>query len=227
MKPLFPLLAALPLLATAQAQQPPPPEEIKGFQFVGFHNPGQGLKPLEQADPATPAIRAWQAKREESYRKTYEALVPSFSGQWIIESGALKALFPDYRFVTTEWNELPLPGNRVLGVACNLRVTLAVDAAGKQVKELSHCGNFEPFGEMLRDAKASLRSPEDAKRIWTAFCELHRMMDWQERPALKIDEKTWHLGNAVVEGSLRFYEVTLDEQGRVTAAQLKSKEGEK
>ena len=207
MKPLlYSGMAVLMLLGSARAQLRP-----------------EKFKPLEASDPASATADVWQAELEKHYSK--EGLIAAnFHGRWVHQSEALKAMFPDYRFIAIQWSEKPAPGKegQALGLGFGLEVTLVCNTAGKQVKEVLHHGNYEAFGEMLRDKKVSLRGPEDAKRIWKAFCDLHQK-HWEDQASLKIDEKTWHLGTKTIERFHYFYEVKLDAEGLVTGAELKAK----
>lgn len=221
-----PLIAGLAL--SASAQEPLRVEGVplegallqENLKIAGLKDPG---KPLEESDPAAAAVKAWQENVDKEHRK--QSITAKFRGQWLLESEDLKAWFPDYRFIITEWSQAPLPGEMWKvgeGLAARLGVTLVCNAKGELVKEMLHWGNLEIFGEMLRDAKVSLRSPEDAGRIWKAFCDVHQMDDRRECPAEKIDDQTWRLGNLKTKITHFFYLVKLDEKGLVSAAEMEA-----
>lgn len=178
------------------------------------------LTKLADSDSATPALKEWLQSVEANYKQG-GVVVPTFSAWFVLSFDSLKTLFPQHRFFAISWSESAVPGKEkeTLGLASGLETTLVCDAAGKTVKELHHTGNYEAFGELLKSAKITIRTNDDAKLVWNAFCDVHQK-HWQKQPAIKIDDRTWHLGDETRDGYHYYYEVLLDADFRVTSAKL-------
>jgi hypothetical protein len=182
------------------------------------------LTKVEDSDPAVPALKEWQKSIEAKYRQG-GVIVPSFSSWFVLSFDSLKSLFPQHRFFAVSWSERPAPGKEkeAIGLAFGLETTLVCDAAGKIIKEVHHTGNYEAFGELLNAAKVAIRTNDDAKLVWNAFCDIHQK-HWQKQPAIKIDDKTWHLGAVTNDRFHYYYEVLLDNEDRVVSAKLHADE---
>jgi hypothetical protein len=182
------------------------------------------LTKVSDSDSAAPALKEWQQSVESKYRQGGVA-VPTFSSWFVLSFDSLKTLFPQHRFFAVSWSERPAPGKEkeAIGLAFGLEATLVCNAAGKTIKEVHHTGNYEAFGELLNDAKVAIRTSDDAKLVWNAFCDIHQK-HWQEQPAIKIDNKTWHLGDVTIDRFHYYYRVLLDDESRVVSAKLHADE---
>jgi hypothetical protein len=178
------------------------------------------LSVVADSDPAAPALKEWQQGVEAEYKKD-GLIIPTFSSWFELPFDSLKTLFPDHRFFATSWSEMHAPGKEkeVMGLAAGLETTLVCDAKGKLVKEVHHTGNYEAFGELLNSEKVVIRTADDAKLVWEAFCDIHQR-HWKDQPAIKIDDRKWHLGDKTIDRFHYYYEVLLDADLRVTGARL-------
>jgi hypothetical protein len=98
-------------------------------------------------------------------------------------------------------------------------VTLICNSNGKLVREIDHYGNYEPFGEFLAANRVTIRSPEDAKLVWEAFCDLHQK-HWKDQRAIKISDTVWHLGDTTIGNFHYYYQIILDADQTVVSAKL-------
>ena len=175
---------------------------------------------VEDSNPAAATLKECQQGVEDDYKKG-GLIVPTFSSWFEMPFDSLKSMFPDCRFFVISWSERPAPGkeNEVLGLASGIEGTIVCDAKGKLVKKLQQSGNYGEFGELLHSAKVTIRTADDAKRVWEAFCDIHQR-HWKDQPAIKIDDRKWHLGDTTIDRFHYYYEVLLDEELRVTSARL-------
>lgn len=182
------------------------------------------LTKVVDTDPAAPALREWQQSVEGKYRQG-GVVVPTFSSWFVLSFDSLKALFPHQRFFAVSWSEKAAPGKEkeAVGLAFGLEATLVCDAAGKIIKEVHHTGNYEAFGELLNASKVAIRTSDDAKLVWNAFCDIHQR-HWQKQPAIKVGDKTWHLGDITIDRFHYYYQVLLDDESRVVSAKLHADE---
>lgn len=138
-----------------------------------------------------------------------------------IEVDAARRLFPQYRFYLVWWDEEAVDKhNPPLGMAFGLYYTLALGPDG-ELRHFQGSGNFEEFGKFLADTKVVLKTSEDAKLVWNAFCEIHRR-DWASHPSEHISEKEWRLGKEVAHGFDRFYRVSTTTNGFCTSARFEA-----
>lgn len=181
------------------------------------------LAKAEKSDPATPVLMEWQQGIEDEYEKG-GLITPIFSDWFVLSSDSIKTLFPQYHFYAVSWMEKPAPGKeaQALGLSGH-ETTLVYDPAGKVIGHLSHTGSYEEFGKFLAAERVAIRDADDAKLVWSAFCDLHQR-HWRENPAIRIDARTWHLGCTVTDGVRYCYEVLLDDDFRVLKARLRSDE---
>ena len=177
------------------------------------------LTNVKDTDVAFATLQSWQSKTDDIYKKGGFA-VATFSSWFALPFESLKTLFPEKLFYTINWSERPAPGkeNESFGFAFGIGITLVCGKDGKLITEISPDGNHEAFGSLLRDSKVFIRSAEDAKLVWMAFCDIHQK-NWQKYPALKIDDKTWHLGDAIINRFHYYYKVRLDDSYRVASAE--------
>ncbi len=198
------LLVLIPDLAVAQIQ----------FQKATL---------MEKSDPIYPVILARQLEIEKKY-EAGDYAVAQFT-PWIrVDSPAVAQLFPQLRFASVMWSEQPSPKSKThqVGRALGLELTVGVDVKSLQAKcELLDYGNQEAYGQMLKEAKVRIVTPEDARTVWEAFCALtHR--HWEANPAIKVSDTVWHLGKSTDATSIYYYEVLLDSDHVVRSATLKS-----
>lgn len=187
----------------------------------------QQLTQITDSDPAAPTLKKWQQSIEADSRK-HGDIVATFTPWYALPFASLRTLFPQHRFYAVSWSQHPPPGTEknALGLALGIETTLVCDATGNLVKEVQHTGNYEAFGELLHASHVTLRTADDAKLVWNAFCDIHQK-HWQELPAIKVDDKTWHLGDETRDGVHYCYEVLLDSDSRVASAKLRSEQVKK
>ena len=177
------------------------------------------LSVVADSDPAAPTLKEWQQSVEADYKKD-GLIIPTFSSWAELPFDSLKTLFPGHRFFAASLIERHAPGKEkeVMGLG-GLETTLVCDAKGKLLKEVHHTGNYEAFGELLHSAKVVIRTADDGKLVWGAFCDIHQR-HWKDQPAIKIDDRKWHLGDETIERFHYYYEVLLDADFRVKSATL-------
>jgi hypothetical protein len=171
-------------------------------------------------DPAQDILQDWKKETKARYNK--QGLIRPDFGPWSeIESKPLQKLFPSHRFFTISWNEMPIDPDKgdTVGRAFGLYVTLAVDQNSGKKSEHFGFGNYEKFGTLLKHNSISIRTQEDARLVWDAFCDLHKK-HWKNQGIKRIDSATWHLGVITIDDFHYYYRVTLDAQGVVQDAKL-------
>ncbi len=170
-----------------------------------------------------PALAKWQQDIIAKYAKTAIA-EPLFASWHELPFATLKKLFPERRFFTNAWMERPVPGKEkeAIGLGGG-EYTLICDRNGKLVSEIYHYGNYDPYGSLLAANKVSIRSPEDAKLVWDAFCDLHQK-HWKDQPAIQVSDTVWHLGDKTIDRFHYYYEVRLTNEHIVESARLHADE---
>lgn len=170
-----------------------------------------------------PALSKWQQDVIAKYAKT-DIAKPAFGSWHELPSAALKQIFPGRRFFTVGWFEHPVPGKEKQASGLGgVEFTIACNRDGNVVSEIYHYGNYEPYGVLLAEAKRSIRSTEDAKLLWDAFCDLHQK-HWKHQPAIRVSDTVWHLGDVTIDGVHYYYEVRLNEDNSVKSARLHADE---
>jgi len=108
---------------------------------------------------------------------------------------AVRTLFPQWDFYVFKYSNYLKKGYEEAAVhlAGGLGHTLAVDRETGAILQLNHFGNHEAYGDLLKRAGAVLRNSEDARKIWDAFCDIHRK-SWKGYAAQRISENEWRLG---------------------------------
>ncbi len=143
-----------------------------------------------------------------------------------LQSDAVSKLFPNYRFYSICWDESPVKGKEVLGLAFGLYYSLAIDSNGNTTK-LPGPGHFEKFGEFLSINKIQIKNSEDARLLWLAFCDIYRQ-PWHSRNLKQISPNEWYFGfhqtnqPFATEQSRRWYQVILDDKQQVLSAKSMS-----
>lgn len=146
---------------------------------------------------------------------------PTLHVPFQVHVDAALRLFPHYRFYVLCWDEEAVDKqNPPVGMGLGLYYTLALGADG-EIRRFQGTGNFEEFGKFLSDAKVALKTSEDAKLVWNAFCEIHRR-DWASHPSERISEKEWRLGKEVAYGFDRFYRVSTTTNGICASARFEA-----
>ena len=181
------------------------------------------LVQVPESDPVFTALKEWQVDVEAQYKKS-GVVISIFSPWFELPFDSLTTLLSKHRFFTISGSEKTAPGKEeVIGLAMNLSRTVVCDPEGKIIKTLSHWGNYEEFGELLHASNVSIRSHDDAKLVWNAFCDSHQR-HWHKHQATRIDEKTWHLGDHTIDKFHYYYEVLIDRNSRVLSAKLRADE---
>lgn len=163
---------------------------------VGFAcGPVQTAEVLSKDDPITAALAEEQTKIEAKY-EVYKFAQPKFESWRRIRSPFAGKLFPKLEFAFITWVEVPHPQakQRAIGLALGLGQTVAVDHETRQIvwRESLH-GNYRDFAKLLVDHQITLQNVADAKRIWDAFCDIHRR-EWKNHELKKVSSSEWRLG---------------------------------
>lgn len=109
-----------------------------------------------------------------------------------LQTDAVRQLFPNYRFYTICWSEIPVKENPVMGLGMGIYYTLAIDEKGNTTK-LSGSGGFEEFGEFISKNKVRIKNSEDARILWLAFCDISQK-PWHSRDLKQISPTEWNMG---------------------------------
>jgi hypothetical protein len=109
-----------------------------------------------------------------------------------IESDILESLFKDYVFISLPY-ELKYTHDaehysRTIGIH---HYTIAVNETCNKQYVFWEYGNYEEFGDFLRDEGITVNSIEDAKIIWEAFRDIHNK--GSEGDFVKMDNNKWKL----------------------------------
>lgn len=151
------------------------------------------LRPLEESDPNRDAVR----KEVERIERTKE---DSPVGNRVtrvgrIESTDATTLFPGWAFYSIEFSNYMKPGfeEALIGLAFGLGETFAVPPGAGEPMALFHSGNYEAFGELLKRTQVTVGNTGDAKRVWDAFCGVHRK-SWRRHPIEEVSTTEWKLG---------------------------------
>jgi hypothetical protein len=178
------------------------------------------LKSVSTNDVAFPCLKTWQSETLSRYQK--DGLIePKFSLWSEIETEPLRTLFPQYRFFTVSWDEIPGPsaGAKQVGMAFGLYVILAVGTQTNNISSFFGHGNYEEFGRFLNENKVRIRTEKDARTVWTAFCDFHQKR-WENQGIERKTANIWHLGVIRIDKFLYYYEVIVDGDGGVQNAKL-------
>ncbi len=136
-----------------------------------------------------------------------------------IESYSITKLFPDYRFYVISWDQKEINPNlpssqRPVGLAFDLRFTVAYSSTGSKKKFIGYTNRFKEYGKFLKEHRIRIQTKEDAKLVWDALCEIH-CADRKESNNRRLTKNIWHLGIRKVRTTTSFYEVELDDNGYI------------
>ncbi len=114
----------------------------------------------------------------------------------VIKSDVLDSVFKDYVFVYVPYEQkVPKDKRHLYHIAVMLYNTIAIDDTGSKRYIFPGHGNYEQFGDFLRDECIRVKSMEDAKKIWKAFSHIHKK-GWQG-DFIQADENRWKLARHV------------------------------
>lgn len=211
--PLAIALAASGCKAPPAAQEPPPP-------------PAAATEPALDAQAGTPidpdGPDAAIAREEEAI------LLKAGQGEWVtravdparrVATTALHELFPGYRFFRLSWQDRQVdPVRHPVSIAFGLFQITAVAPDGSRSRHSGY-GNHESFGELLADARVEIRTEEQARRVWRAYCDLFRK-SWTDA-CERGSATSWRLGVSDIGGRRYWYEVVVDADGRAVSGTLR------
>lgn len=182
------------------------------------------LASIAADDPIRPVLHEWGKKTVNRYAVSNHTK-PSFLRPWTeLHSKALTELFPDHRFLCISWDEKPVwkwVGDQRVSRALQLSITLAYKRDTGAWSEIPGSGNYEPYGRLLAQQKVELKTDAQAKLIWEGFCDLHQK-HWRDQGIEQRSDRLWHLGVITIEGIRYYYQVDVDESGKVLSARLHS-----
>jgi hypothetical protein len=112
-----------------------------------------------------------------------------------IKGNAIQFLFPRWAFYAFEYFNYQRKGfeDKHANLAGGLGHTVAVASESKEIMRLCHYGNYEDYGNLLKEAKITINNIDDARLVWDAFCEIHRKK-WKSQKTEKVSETEWKLG---------------------------------
>lgn len=148
-----------------------------------------------------------------------------------VRSVALDRLFPAHEFVVVFYaiGHNDQPGVLASGLSSfgNYYTAALPKQAGK-VYEFPDTGNYQQFGDFLRDMDVTIKDESEAALVWDAFCAVHKKR-WPPAKHVLAAPGAWKLhfevhtskDGRVIE---YWYEVQTDAEGRVQRGGLKSRE---
>lgn len=176
---------------------------------------------VAESDPIYRTLTTWKEKVTNKYSKSGYSR-PEFGSWSEIPSESLKSLFPEFRFFTIHWNEVPIkerkneePASRAYG----LYIMLACRIDREEWTELFGYGNYEEYGRLLARERVTLNTDEQARMIWDGFCDLHQK-HWRNQGFERKSDTVWHLGMTIIDDVYYYYRVDVDTAGKVQAAKL-------
>ncbi|MEO8350704.1 MAG: hypothetical protein ABI680_03175 [Chthoniobacteraceae bacterium] len=224
---------AISLCSMAALAEPAAPGATTGLQFLPGRpafsfNPPEGVDvvPVEAGHPDKKIVDEELAAILAMFNKNDPPdTIVKFYKPLEIQSGATTTVFPGYRFFLLTWEESDRdPNHHIVGRAAFPHRFLAVapDGAKERIYDV-------PRGELLVEARARIRSQEDAELAWRALCELRVRGPGREK-CEKMSETQWKLGLLVVEDhrgarvmrTTIHTAVTTDAEGVVIAAKRHS-----
>jgi len=114
----------------------------------------------------------------------------------LIKSEVLSELFKDYIFVGVPYKyKVPKGKKHLYSIPGGLYETIAIDTNGSNTYVFFGHGNYEEFANFLHGHRIKLNTTEDAKKIWKAFCDIHKK-GWQG-DFIQIDKNKWKLARQV------------------------------
>jgi hypothetical protein len=176
---------------------------------------------VPEDDPIQPTLNAWKEKVTKRYAETCYSR-PAFGSWSEIPSDSLKTLFPEHRFFTIHWNEMPIEegkDDKLVSRAYGLYVTLACRKDKAEWIEIFGFGNYEEYGRLLAQENVILSTEEQARVIWEGFCDLHQK-HWKDQGIERKDDTIWHLGVITIRDFHYYYRVNVDELGKVISGKL-------
>lgn len=133
---------------------------------------------------------------------------------------ALKELLPHHRFYLTSYRGTTTrKGRGKVKDEFFITVLASVDQSSRTLRIYDEYGNYEPFADLLREGRIVIDSQLQARRVWDAFCELHRKA-WRDQPSRQIDDYEWWLGEIIIDQIRYVYRVSVDDRGRVLSGRL-------
>ena len=205
------IILFLGICAACPAQTPPPARPR-------FNT----LPQVAADDKAMPALREWQKKVGDNYKKG-GVVIATFTPWYEMATPSLRKLFPNLRFFAISWDERQNPAIKepLGGMGAGLEFIVVCDKEGKYTAEMCGWGGMDDYGKLLASNKIAIRSLEDADLVWQCLCDTHR---WGLRgPSVKISDTTWHLGDSVNDQKEHYYyKVTLDKDQIVVTGTLQA-----
>jgi hypothetical protein len=167
--------------------------------------------PLQSDDPVAALAR------EE------EALLLQRCGEWVIrtvsparrvDSPALREVFPGHAFLYLSWQDRAADPERPIHIAHLLYAITAIAPDGSRSRHFGY-GEHESFGGLLARAGVRIRTEEEARRVYRAYCDLFRK-SWT-LPCVRESATVWRLGVVLVGGRRYSYEVVVGAGGEVVS----------
>lgn len=204
------------------------PKSVTGSQFifapfVPWQLDDWNTKRLLPGNPDKPLIDAEVAELIGRYEKSDYARA-NVTEPVQLQTGVLHHLFPRHRFYLIGWGEKAVEGKKAVGLAMGLYYAFIV-GPNNQITRLSGFGNFEEYGQFLSKNGIRLRSAEDARELWLAFCDIHQH-EWHSRDLKRISAAEWHLGLYETDEPMwerqhhYWYRVILDADQKVISAKM-------
>lgn len=190
---------------------------LLSLSTLAAQNRYEDLLPVSPNDPSMAALSTWRENIVGRY-KSDGAVVPEFRSWFEIPFVAPKKLFQNLRFFTTDWSERFEPGKTTLaasGPGSGIEYTVVCDIDGKFVTDMFH-GSGDHVSNLLIANKVGIRSAEDARLIWDAYCDIHQF-HWKDRSLKKISDNTWRFYDDTIGDYHCYYDAVLDENGVITS----------
>ena len=147
-----------------------------------------------------------------------------------IRSPALEALFPTHDFVFIPHDRTKRPGSTAnVALPAFLFQTLAIDARAGTAASFSSIGEAEDFCSFLAAQKVTLKTEDDAARVYQALCAVLNRRRFSGKHLRegdghwKLDWHTYRQTTASKKYATNecYYEITTDEKGTVLSGRLR------
>lgn len=199
--------------------------KLKYFPIFPWFNDSWNTKRLSPDNPDKHLVDADVASLTAGYIKSgFAKAVVAEPVQ--LQTGVLGRLFPNHRFYLIGWDEQPVKGKKVIGLGLGLYYNFIIGTSN-EITKLSGSGNFDEYGQFLSKNNIKIKSSEDARSVWLAFCDIHQQ-PWHSRDLKQVSTTEWHLGLYQTDVPFRkeqfyfWYQIILGSDQKVTSAKLMS-----
>jgi hypothetical protein len=219
----------------------PQPKSNKVVQEGIENNPAPALarrvhyRHLPLIDLSKKAQQLLEREISDIESTSSEHIVVSVPRDWTrsIRSPPLEALFPNYDFIYIPYHMTQRPGSTShVSLPGLLFRCLAIDASAGTVARFYAGGDHAEFGSFLAAQKVTLKTEDDAVRVFQALCAVRNRPLFSGKH-LRAENGHWKLNwqthrQTIASGKhvtkVSYYEIRTDEKGTVISGRLRGEE---